>query len=150
MGVDVISLDVSLIGKEALMVKEVGNEEVASYEEGTSDAVIVGVITIGKETGRVKIKDASKCIEFGTTMGTLTKGMVVAKMGVKELELFVVEIWRDVNDSSTKRMYDDETNEDDTVSGIDGRSDREVKGDEFVSKNKRRLKDEPSKDGGIS
>ncbi|KAH9317923.1 hypothetical protein KI387_019692, partial [Taxus chinensis] len=54
--------------KEALMVKEAGNEESSSCEEGTSDAVIVGVITVGKETGRVKIEENSKGIEVGTIM----------------------------------------------------------------------------------
>ncbi|KAH9326796.1 hypothetical protein KI387_006974, partial [Taxus chinensis] len=84
--------DVSLICKEALMVEEVDNEETVPYEEGTLDAVIVGVITVGKETGRVKIEDASEGIEVGITMGTLTKGMVTVKMGVTEVEVSVVRI----------------------------------------------------------
>ncbi|KAH9328707.1 hypothetical protein KI387_000815, partial [Taxus chinensis] len=68
MGVNVISLDVSLIGMEALKVKEVDNKEENSYEESTSNVVIVGATTVGKETGRVKIEDASKGIEVRTTM----------------------------------------------------------------------------------
>ncbi|KAH9318832.1 hypothetical protein KI387_020601, partial [Taxus chinensis] len=39
---------------------------------------------------------------------------------------------------------------DDTVSGIDGRSDRETEGDDFISNNRGRLEDGPSEDGGIS
>ncbi|KAH9295482.1 hypothetical protein KI387_039070, partial [Taxus chinensis] len=71
-----------------------------------------------KETGRVKIKDAS--VGVGTIIGTLTKGIVAVKMGATEVDVSEVETRRDVIASSIERMSDDETDEDDTISGMDG------------------------------
>ncbi|KAH9299431.1 hypothetical protein KI387_031113, partial [Taxus chinensis] len=67
---------------------------------------------------RVKIEDAS--VGVGTIIGTFTRGIVAARMGATEVDVSAVETRRDVIASSIERMFDDETDEDDTVSGMDG------------------------------
>ncbi|KAH9321070.1 hypothetical protein KI387_015709, partial [Taxus chinensis] len=129
------------------MTEEVDDEEAVPCEGDTSGTVIVGVTTVGKEMGRVKIEDAS--VEVGTTIGMFTNGIVAVKMGETEVDVDVVETRRDVNVSSIERMSDDETDEDDTVSGRDGRLDKEAEGGESVSNNVGILKDGLSEDGGI-
>ncbi|KAH9328505.1 hypothetical protein KI387_000613, partial [Taxus chinensis] len=52
--------------KTVSVMEEVDDEEAVPCEGDTSSTVIVGVTTVGKETGRVKIKDAS--IKVGTTI----------------------------------------------------------------------------------
>ncbi|KAH9327836.1 hypothetical protein KI387_043770 [Taxus chinensis] len=128
-------------------MEEVSDEEAVPCEGTSSGTVIVGETTVGKETGRVKIEDAS--VEVGTTIGTFTNGIVAAKMGETEVDVSVVETRRDVIASSIERMSDDETDEDDTVSGMDGRSDKEAEGGESVSDNVGIFKDGLSEDGGI-
>ncbi|KAH9290473.1 hypothetical protein KI387_034590, partial [Taxus chinensis] len=109
--------------KVTSVMEEVSDEEVVPREGTTSGTVIVGETTIGKETRRVKIKDAS--VEVGIAIGTFTNGIVAAKMGEIEVDVSTVETRRDVIASSIERMSDDETDEDDTVSCMDGRSDKE-------------------------
>ncbi|KAH9319636.1 hypothetical protein KI387_021405, partial [Taxus chinensis] len=67
----------------------------------------MGETIVGKETGRVKIKDAS--IEVGTIISTFTRGIVAARMGATEVDVSAVETRRDVIASSIERMFDDET-----------------------------------------
>ncbi|KAH9303086.1 hypothetical protein KI387_014669, partial [Taxus chinensis] len=52
--------------KVALVMEEVSDEEAVPCEGTTSGTVIMGETTVGKETGRVKIEDAS--VEVGTTI----------------------------------------------------------------------------------
>ncbi|KAH9299895.1 hypothetical protein KI387_044118 [Taxus chinensis] len=144
---DAISLDFPLIGKIVSVMEEVDDEGVVPCEGGASGTVILGVTNVGKETGRVKIKYTS--IEVGTTIGMFTNGIVRAKMGEIELDVFTVETRRDVIASSIERISDDETDEDDTVSGIDGRSDKEEEGNESVSNKVGIFKDEVFEDDGI-
>ncbi|KAH9299804.1 hypothetical protein KI387_031486, partial [Taxus chinensis] len=98
------------------VMEEVDDEGAVPCEGGTSGTVIMGVTTMGKEMGRFKIEDAS--IEVGTTIGMFTNGIIAAKMGETKVDVFTVENRRDVIASSIERIYDDETDEDDTVSGI--------------------------------
>ncbi|KAH9303418.1 hypothetical protein KI387_015001, partial [Taxus chinensis] len=53
----------------------------------------MGGTTVGKETGRVKIEDAS--VGVGTIIGTFTRGIVAARMGATEVDVSVVETRRD-------------------------------------------------------
>ncbi|KAH9299769.1 hypothetical protein KI387_031451, partial [Taxus chinensis] len=92
-GVVTISLDFPLIGKIVSMTEEVDDEEVVPCEGDTSGTVIVGVTTVGKEMGRVKIEDTS--VEVGTTIGMFTNGIVAAKMGETEVDVDVVETRRE-------------------------------------------------------
>ncbi|KAH9313147.1 hypothetical protein KI387_028182, partial [Taxus chinensis] len=134
----------------ASVMEEVDDEEVVPCEGDTSGIVVVGVTTVGKEMRRVRIEDASIGREVGTTIGIFTNGIVEVKMGETEVDIFVVETRRDVNVSSIKIMSDDETDEDDTISGIDGRSKKEARRDESISNNGEIFKDKLSEDGGIS
>ncbi|KAH9313227.1 hypothetical protein KI387_028262, partial [Taxus chinensis] len=94
-GVGAISLDFPLIGKIVSVMEEVDDEEVVPCEGDTSGTIIMGVNTVGKEMGRVKTEDASIDREVGTTIGMLTNGIVAAKMGETEVDVFVVETRRD-------------------------------------------------------
>ncbi|KAH9317100.1 hypothetical protein KI387_018869, partial [Taxus chinensis] len=48
------------------VMEEVSDEETVPCKGATSSTVIVGEATVGKETGRVKIEDAS--VKVGTTI----------------------------------------------------------------------------------
>ncbi|KAH9314088.1 hypothetical protein KI387_022715, partial [Taxus chinensis] len=133
--------------KVAFVMEEVSDDEAVLCEGTTSGTVIMGETTVGKETRRVKIEDAS--VKVGTTIGTFTKGIVAAKMGETEVDVSSVETRRDVISSSIERMSDDDTDEDDTVLGMDGRSDKEAERGESVSNNVAIFKDGLSEDGGI-